>query len=313
MNQREKADIVNQNQTKLGLTNGIAAYITWGFLPIYWKLLESYDAIIVFSHRIIWSFIFMLLLIFITKQWKLFWREWKRVTRNMRTFSLLLCIAFLISMNWMIFIWAVQNGYVIQSSLGYYMNPLINILLGVFFLKEKLTNAQMIACVLAFIAVCYLTIYYGVFPWISLSLAFTFGLYGLLKKLVNMHAMYGLAIETILIVPFIIVYFFVTDHPIFILTDGMLTENILLLFSGVATAVPLLLFGSAVKYLPYTTMGFLQYIAPTLMLFIGVFLYKETFTYAHGITFSLIWFALILYMMANYQEFRKMQRVKING
>src|SRR5699024_4101434 len=137
-------------QTKKGLTNGISAYIIWGLLPIYWKFLESYDAFIVFSHRIIWSFIFMLFLLFITKHWKAFTVEWRRVTSNKRTFTLLFFIALLISINWVMFIWAVQNGYVIQSSLGYYMNPLINILLGVLLLKEKLSIAQITAFILAF-------------------------------------------------------------------------------------------------------------------------------------------------------------------
>lgn len=297
-------------QTKKGLTNGITAYIIWGLLPIYWKFLESYDAFIVFSHRIIWSFIFMLFLLFITKQWKSFAKEWRRVTKHKQTFTLLFFIALLISVNWIMFIWAVQNGYVIQSSLGYYMNPLINILLGVLFLKEKLSTAQITACILAFIAVAFLTIYYGVFPWISLTLAFSFGMYGLLKKIANMHAVYSLAIETIFIVPFVIIYFIWTDKAIVIWNQDMITENILLTFSGIATAVPLLLFGSAIKYVTYTTMGFLQYIAPTLMLIIGVFFYKETFTYAHAITFSLIWFALLLYMFTNYRQFRKMQIIK---
>lgn len=298
---------MEQNQTKLGLTNGIAAYIIWGLLPIYWKLLQSYEATIVFSHRIIWSFIFMFILLIVTKMWHGFWQELKRIIHEKRSIFLLICISGLISTNWLIFIWAVQHGYVIQSSLGYYMNPLVNILLGVIFLKEKLTKGQVIACVLAFIAVVYLTIYYGVFPWISLTLAFSFGLYGLLKKIIHMHSLYSLTMETMIILPFVILYFCITDQPIFIMSETMLTENILLLFSGAATAIPLLLFGSAVKYLPYTTMGFLQYIAPTFMLVIGVYLYHEPFTSAHGVTFSLIWLALILYMVTTYRQFRKIQ------
>lgn len=301
------AAILNDNNTKLGLTNGVAAYIIWGLLPIYWKLVQSYEPAIVFSHRILWSFVFMLLLLLVTKQWQSFWQEFRRITKEKRSMLLLICIASLISMNWLIFIWAVQNNYVIQSSLGYYMNPLINILLGVIFLKEKLSKAQVIAFILALIAVLYLTIYYGVFPWISLSLAFSFGLYGLLKKIIHIHSMYSLTIETMIVVPFVIIYFIWTDYPVFTLSDAMVTENILLLFSGVATAVPLLLFGSAVKYLPYTTMGFLQYIAPTFMLIIGVFMYHEPFTYAHGVTFTLIWLALILYMLTTYRQFRKIQ------
>lgn len=296
------------HHTKFGLINGILAYIIWGVLPIYWKFLSSYDATIVLSHRILWSFVFMMILITFTKAWPPFLHECKKLLQNKKNLISMIIVAFLISLNWLIFIWAVQNGYVIQSSLGYYINPIINILLGVFFLQEKLNKSQITACLIALFGVSFLTLYYGVFPWVSLSLAITFGLYGLLKKIANLHAIYSLAIETMIVVPIVIVYFFITPKAIFITTEGMLGENILLIFSGLATAIPLLLFGSAVKYLTYTTIGFLQYIGPTLMLIIGVFIYKETFTYAHALTFACIWLALILYMTTTFKQFKKLQK-----
>lgn len=299
---------MEHNQTKKGLAYGILAYVIWGILPIYWKLLSHYDAMIVLSHRILWSFVFMVILITFTKTWEPFMLECKKLFKNRRRMLSMIIVALLISANWLVFIWAVQNGYVIQSSLGYYINPIINIILGVIFLQEKLNKSQIVACLLALIGVSFLTFYYGVFPWVSLSLAISFGLYGLLKKIANLHALYSLAIETMIVVPIVFIYFAITDHPIFIIDSHLWQENILLILSGVATAVPLLLFGSAVKYLTYTTIGFLQYIGPTLMLLIGVFVYKEAFTYAHAFTFACIWLALIVYMTATFNQFKKLQK-----
>lgn len=286
---------------KFGMFTGISAYLIWGLLPIYWKLLDYYGADIVFSHRIIWSFVFMIFLLIFTKQFTLFLKECKSIFANKKSIFIMMAIATLISINWLTFIWAVQNDYVIQASLGYYINPLVNILLGVVVLKERLSTAQTISCILAFIGVTFLTISYGVFPWISLVLAFSFGLYGLLKKIANIHSMYSLAIETTLILPFILIYLTYTYDFKLAMNFDLFGQNMLLLFSGVATAVPLLLFGSAVRYLTFSMVGFLQYLAPTIMLFIGVFLYNEPFTYAHFITFLLIWIALIIYMASTFQ------------
>jgi len=300
---------MEQNNVKLGIFNGIFAYLIWGLLPIYWKSLYSYSADVVFSHRIIWSFVFMMLLILFTKQLKPFLHETKRIFKNKKLTILMLIIAFIISANWLIFIWAVQAGYVLQASLGYYINPLVNIFLGVIILKERLSRAQTISCVLAFIGVLFLTISYGVFPWISLSLAFSFGLYGLLKKIADIHSMYSLAIETTIILPFILFYLIYIYDVNLAMKSELVSQNLLLIFAGVATAVPLLLFGSSVRHLTYSTVGFLQYIAPTLMLVIGVFLYNETFTIYHFVTFLFIWIALIIYMGSTF-KLRKKQLMR---
>lgn len=285
---------------KSGIPTGIIAYILWGLLPIYWKLSEHIGADIVLAHRIIWSFVFMIVFILITRSWKRFATECKRVLHNKRVLLLISSASVVISLNWLVFIWAVQNEHVVQTSLGYYINPLISILFGVLLLREKLSKVQVVSCIIAGIAVCYLTFSYGIFPWISLALAVTFALYGLLKKLANIEASFSLAIETMIITPITLIYLFSMHGVTIGFTSGAMNDNLLLLFSGIATAVPLLLFGSAVLHIPLSMLGFLQYIAPTIMLFIGVFLYDEVFTNAHLVTFILIWFSLILYMSASF-------------
>lgn len=296
---------MKEQNIKKGVLYGLGAYLLWGFLPIYWKLLESASAEVVLAHRIIWSFVFMILFITITKRLKSFIKECKRILRHKRTILIISAASLIISANWLIFIWAVQAGYVIQTSLGYYINPLMSVLLGVLFLKEKLSPAQIISFLLAGIGVVYLTISYGVFPWISLSLAITFAVYGLLKKIVHLSSTFSLAIETLIVTPVALIYLLSMYGVDLGFVNGSAGTNGLLMISGIATAVPLLLFGSSVQFIPLSMVGFLQYIAPTIMLFIGVFLFGEEFTSAHLFTFSLIWISLILYMSTSIQKREK--------
>src|SRR5699024_9932535 len=300
--------IMQETNTKYGLSLGFIAYILWGFLPIYWKLLETFRADVVLTHRIIWSFIFMILFIVFTNKSDLFIAECKNLFKEKKKIFYIAFASVLISANWLIFIWAVQNDYVVQASLGYYINPLINILLGVIFLQEKLSNAQKLSFVLAAIGVTFLTLSYGVFPWVSLSLAFSFGFYGLFKKLVQIDSAFSLIIETFFVTPIALGYLFIMFGTGIGITSAHSPIDIsLLLFSGVATAVPLLLFGYAVLHLPLSLAGILQYIAPTIMLIIGVFLYKEPFTFAHFITFLCIWIALILFVGSSFKKRQKEQ------
>lgn len=297
---------MQETNTKYGLSLGFAAYILWGFLPIYWKLLESFRADVVLTHRIIWSFIFMILFILFTKKSDLFIAECKNLLQDKKKIIYIAFASVLISGNWLIFIWAVQNDYVVQASLGYYINPLVNILLGVIFLQEKLSNAQKLSFLLAAIGVTFLTFSYGVFPWVSLSLAFSFGFYSLFKKLVQIDSAFSLIIETFFVTPIALGYLFLVFGTGLGITSAHSPIDIgLLLFSGIATAVPLLLFGYAVLHLPLSLAGILQYIAPTIMLFIGVFLYKEAFTLAHFITFLCIWIALILFVSSSFKNRQK--------
>jgi len=296
---------VSNNNIKLGIIYGLSAYLIWGFLPIYWKLLDNVNAGAVLSHRIIWSFIFMIIFILVTKKGTLFIQQCKDIFANKKVFITIVSASLIISLNWLVFIWAVQNGYVIQTSLGYYINPLISVLFGVVFLREKLSNLQLFSFILAGLGVLYLTFDYGVFPWVSFLLAITFASYGLLKKVANVNAVYGLAIETFIVTPIALFYLLITFGGDIGFAGTSASEAILLLLSGAATAVPLLLFGLSVINIPLTMAGFLQYIAPTIMLLIGVFMYNEPFTSAHGVAFTFIWMSLIIFM---YSSFRKQNK-----
>ncbi|MDC3418646.1 EamA family transporter RarD [Aquibacillus salsiterrae] len=201
-----------------------------------------------------------------------------------------------------------NNDHVIQASLGYYINPLISILLGMILLKEKLTKWQIFSFLLAAVGVVYLTMNFGVFPWISIVLALSFGLYGLLKKTVHISSMFGLTIETLIVAPIALFYLLYHQIDSGIAPDFTSSTTVLLILSGVATAIPLLLFASGAKRIPLSMIGFLQYIAPTLMLFLGVFLYHEPFTKAHLIAFLCIWTALAIYTISRTKWFKKQEQ-----
>lgn len=295
---------------KSGIIFGLSAYLLWGLLPMYWKLLDDFRADVVLAHRIIWSFIFMIIFILCAKKGRLFIQECKILLQHKKKMLYIVLASIVVSLNWLIFIWAVQHEYVIQASLGYYINPLVNILLGVVFLKEKLSPAQTLSFFLAGIGVTYLTFSYGVFPWISLCLAFSFGLYGLFKKIVNIDSAFTLAIETFIVMPIALIYLIsIFGFNLGFNSGSSPTSIILLLFSGIATAVPLLLFGYAVTKISLSMAGILQYIAPTMMLIAGVFYYGEPFTSAHLLTFILIWISLILFMSASFKENKQRQKL----
>ena len=305
---------MNERNLKKGVLYGLGAYILWGVLPVYWKILENTKADVVLAHRIVWSFVFMIVFIMLSKKLKVFLLECRRILHNKRALLIITGASVAISMNWLIFIWAVQNEQMVEVSLGYYINPLMSVLLGVLILKERLSKAQTFSFILAAIGVLYLTSNYGVFPWVSLSLAITFALYGLLKKLVTISSMFSLAIETSIMMPIALIYLFTMSGSHLGFTNESIGTNLLLLASGAITAIPLLLFGSSVQFIPLTTVGFLQYLAPTIMLFMGIFIYGETFTTTHLLAFTLIWISLIIYMITSVKGLRKeeIQRQKAN-
>lgn len=294
-----------ERNMKRGAIIGVSAYLIWGLLPIYWKLLDSVRPEIVLFHRIIWSFIFMIVFIVVTNKTKDFIEECKSIWQKKKKLLTITAASIIISSNWLIFIWAVQSDKVIQASLGYYINPLMSVLLGVFILKEKLSKAQITSFILAGVGVTYLTVSYGVFPWVSIVLATTFAVYGLLKKVVNISSIFSLAIETMVITPIALIFLISIAGWDLGFAGETVSTSIWLILSGVATAVPLILFGSAVLHLPLSLAGFLQYIAPTIMLILGVFLYGEDFTTSHFITFLLIWISLILFMVSSVRQNKK--------
>jgi chloramphenicol-sensitive protein RarD len=225
--------------------------------------------------------------------------------RNKKAFWSLFSASFLITANWFLYIWAVNSSHMVETSLGYYINPLVSVLLGIFFLKERLTKAQLAAFFIAAIGVLILTVSYGRFPWLAFALALSFGLYGLMKKTIKLDALRGLTIETMFVLPFAIifyVYLFINGKAV--LFHDTIQTDFLLLLTGAATAIPLLLFTKGAQNIPLYMIGFLQYIAPTCMLILGVIIYGESFALIDMISFSFIWFALILFTVSKVLEAR---------
>ncbi|SDQ11635.1 chloramphenicol-sensitive protein RarD [Virgibacillus subterraneus] len=289
-------------ENKIGIIYAAGAYLLWGFLPAYWKLIDQVPPDEILAHRILWSFIFMIIVVLVVQKWKLFLKECRIILNDRKKLTGITFASVAISINWLTFIWAVNNEHVIQASLGYYINPLVSILLGMIVLKETLTRGQMLSFLLAAVGVINLTISYGVFPWVSLLLAFSFAIYGLLKKTVDVSAMFGLTIETMIVTPIALIYLLSIPGSS-LASDPMFSSFGLLLFgAGVVTAIPLLLFASGAKRIPLSMVGFLQYIAPTIMLVLGVFVYQETFSLAHFISFALIWIALFIYMSSAHRS-----------
>ncbi|HUE79184.1 MAG TPA: EamA family transporter RarD [Sphingomicrobium sp.] len=280
------------DEFRRGMVFGVAAYGLWGILPIYFKAIAAVAAVDIVAHRILWSLPFLALLLFVSRGWS----EVAQAVRRRRTLILLLVTSALIATNWLLYVYAVTSGHILAGSLGYYLNPLVNVLLGRFILKERLSWLQWSAIAIA--AAGILALIGGALEqlWISLTLAATFATYGLLRKIALVDAVAGLAIETALLVPLAIAWLawrLVTGEPSFGATDS---ETALLLLAGVVSTIPLLLFTAAARRLPYSTLGMLQFLAPTLQFLLAVWLYGEAFGRAHAIAFGAIWTALALYV-----------------
>ena len=274
------------------LIAGIAAFTTWGLIPVYWKLLKAVSPLEILAHRFVWTSLFLIGLL----SWQRRWPEVKAVVSSRRATLYCLAAGVAVATNWFFFIFAVVIGRVIETSLGYFMTPLVNVLFGAIFLRERLTRWQIISVLLATAGVLYLTFGYGRFPWIAVTLCATFGLYGLLRKKSGTAAIPGLFLETIMLVPAALAYLvWLKANGALLFARGGWSMAILLITTGIVTAVPLFWFGYAARYLRLTTIGFLQYLAPTGSFFLGVFLYHEPFTRGHLITFSLIWIALAIF------------------
>ena len=297
------------NMEKSGVLWAIGSYLIWGIMPIYWKNLEHVSSIEIIISRIFWAFIMTLLLVLLMKGGRHLKGDLQRLWRSQRDFWSLFFASVLVSGNWFIYIWAVNHDYIVQASLGYYMNPLVSVLLGIFFLKEKLTRAQQVAFLLAIVGVTILTISYGQFPWLAFSLAASFAVYGLIKKRIQLDALRGLTIETFFIAPFAAIYYvwlFMDGQAVFLHVD--IKTDVLLILTGVATALPLVMYAKGVQRIPLYMAGFLQYIAPTLMLFIGVVIYKETFEKIDVLSFSFIWAALLLFTVSKVWDIIKTKK-----
>lgn len=292
----------NMNKTNDIRTGAIYAgfsYLLWGLLPIYWKLLEHINATEILANRVFWSFVFMVIVLLFTKKWGLFIHTLKGFAKNQKQMYALIIASLLISVNWFIYIWAVNNHHMIDASLGYYINPLVSVLLGMIVLKEKLTIYQYISFGLAAIGVMIATVSYGQFPWVAIVLAVSFGFYGLAKKLINVDSAVGLTLETLVVTPIAAIYigwlFMNGSNALLSINIG---TDLLLLGAGAATAVPLLYFAKGAQKIPLSLLGLLQYIAPTLTLLLGVFAYNEHFSKLQLLAFIFIWSALTLYSLS---------------
>lgn len=275
-----------------GIIYAALAFLCWGLFPIYFHALGEVPPLQILAHRMLWSLGFLLIVLLLRRQWK-----WLSVVRQPRVFFSFVLSALLLSANWLVYIWSVTNHHVIEASLGYFINPMVNIMLGYLVLKERLRTVQWVAISIAALGVGWLTWQAGTVPWIALFLAFSFGSYGLLRKTAALGALEGLSFETIVLFPLAaayVIWLTVEGQNVFINTDSD-TTRVLLVMAGPLTAIPLLLFASGARKIPLSILGLLQYLSPTLQFLLGVWLFKEAFTADRLVGFVLIWGALLLF------------------
>lgn len=294
------------NNTKKSLIAILICYFSWGLFPIYFKLLKSIDAYEVLAMRVLCSFIFMILVVLLAKNKNSISLEIKRIWQNKKSFSLLVLASFLITANWLTYIIAVNTNHVLEASFGYYLNPIVTIILAVVFLKEKLTRIQTIACICVGISLLYLFISIGSLPWISILLALTFGLYSLCKKKIILSPKAGLLIETAIVSPIAIIYmlYLASTSNITFYTSNNATI-IALLLSGAITAIPLMLFAKGAVDIPLYLLGILQYLPPTMQFFVGIFIYNEPLSIEKLISFIIIWIAVAVFCYSAVTSMKK--------
>ncbi|AMG30693.1 EamA family transporter RarD [Grimontia hollisae] len=292
-------------QTRRGVLLALGAYTMWGVAPLYFKALTNVPPLEVLMHRVLWSFFFLALIIHASgglARVKLLLKDKKRL-------GLLTLTALVIATNWLIFIWAVNNDRMLDASLGYYINPLINVVLGMVFLGERFRKLQWVAVALAFSGVAIQVITFGSLPWVALVLACSFGSYGLLRKKINIDAATGLFIETLVLLPVALVYLlFIANSATSDMMQNSLGLNLLLVAAGIVTTLPLLCFNGAATKLRLSTLGFFQYIGPSIMFMLAVGLYSEPFTADKATTFAFIWMALAIFTFDAVRQRNKQRR-----
>ncbi len=294
------------DRTKAGVLFAIAAYSMWGFAPMYFKLLQAMPALEILVHRIVWSVVILVLLVVLLKQWP----KVKAALANTRLLLLLVASGVLLAGNWFLFIWAVNNDHLLDASLGYYINPLLNVFLGRVFLGERLRRLQQVAVVMAVVGVSILIISFGQVPWIALVLAGSFGVYGLIRKQVPVESMPGLLVESLLMLPFALAYWWLYASAASDLGGITGYQVFLLVMAGVVTTAPLLCFTAAAKRIQYSTLGFFQYIGPSIMFLLAVFLYGEPLDSERLITFGFVWSALVLFSFDSIRHYQKAKKLK---
>ncbi len=296
----------SSDQTKAGVLYAIAAYTMWGIAPIYFKALTHIPAPEILMHRVVWSVLVLVVLILGLKHM----RKVQNALLSAKVVFTLLLAGMLLAGNWLLFIWAVNNDFMLEASLGYFINPMINVFFGRVFLGERLRPIQQLAVTFAIIGVLASVFSYGEPPWVALTLATSFSIYGLLRKQVNVDSMPGLFIETSMMLPAAMIYwvFFATVTPDLTINSSSL--NALLLFAGIITTAPLLCFTAAARRIKYSTLGMLQYIGPSLMFTLAVVIYDETLSQGRLITFALVWTGLVVFTYDSLHQYRKTKRVQ---
>lgn len=297
---------MEQDQSARGALLALCAYLLWGLAPIYFKQLLDVPAPEILAHRVVWSCLLLLGLITALG----YWTRVRALLRQPRLLLLLLISSVVIGINWLVFIWAVNNNHILDASLGYYINPLLNIVLGMVFLQERYRPLQWLAVGLAALGVLIQLLVFGSLPWVALVLALSFGTYGLIRKQVPVDPFTGLLLETsVLLIPALL-WLWGLDSATGNLGTNSTSLNLLLLAAGLITTVPLLLFAGAARRLQLSTLGFFQYLAPSLALLLGVLVYEEAFTTDKAITFALIWTALIVYSLDGIRQRRRIKHAR---
>lgn len=295
---------MSDKSVKAGVLFAIAAYSMWGVAPMYFKLIAQIPAAEILVHRIVWSVLVLVMLVLAAGHIN----KVRDALGNKRVLQVLLISGLLLAGNWWLFIWAVNNDHLLDASLGYYINPLLNVFLGRIFLGEKLRRLQQFAVVMAIVGVSILIFSYGQVPWIALILAGSFGVYGLLRKQVAVDSLPGLLIESCMMLPFAIIYWFLyaSDASNMFTNDWSL--NLILIGAGIVTTAPLLCFTAAARRIMYSTLGFFQYIGPSIMFGLAVFLYAEPLSDARLITFAFVWLALAIFSVDSLHAYRMNKR-----
>lgn len=277
----------------------LSTYLIWGVLPLYWNLLARAEANEILAHRIIWSFFFMVVVLMVTKRWQSFKEDCRALWQNKKRGAILLLAAFTISLNWLTYIWAVNHDHVIDTSIGYYINPLMSVLFGIVFFRERISGLKKISLLLAAIGIVLMTYQLGKLPWVAVVLAVSFSVYGALKKQLHLNPFSSITLETLLMVPFAVPYIgmlMMSPANHFSLATPDLA--LYLMGTGVVTAVPLVLFSYGANLLPLNVLGFFQYISPTIGLLLGIFFFHETFGMAQISALGFVWAAIVLFTVA---------------
>lgn len=296
------------NNLKTGLSYGLCAYIMWGLLPIYWKQLNQVPSMEVLANRFIWSVVFVFMLLALTRRLGIFLSETKAIFSSRSTTLRILSASALITVNWGLFIWAVETGHILDTSMGYYINPLVNVVFGMFFLGERLNKLQLTAVILAAIGISIMVVKNGSLPLTSLGLAVTFALYGLMKKKIVAQPLTSVMLETLIVSPGALLYlYYLANHGGNAYQAGDGLTLLYLAGSGVATATPIILFTACARMLPLYMIGFMQYLAPTISFFLGVIMYKEAFTSAHAWSFGFIWCGLAFFIWSTIRQIRGLE------